>query len=307
MHKLTTPLAATLTAAVLAFAPSAAWAGDLAQVVSGDEQVAPAGEEITIDHGHVDLGLQVTDGHADFLARDDSAATPVWRALDDIVFEVGDNAQLTLPEDEAFSFVGADPGAQVWVVPQTEQAEVPWLGWNTQAPSLNESVDRGVTMEFLGHTGPGEFSMFLQNGGFEPPQLLWSTAEQKTDGFWVDLGTHTHANWVFSEPGIHQVRVRMSGEAKNGTGDMEDTADAAGHEVSAESVLTFAVGDGTDVAEAQATEWDESAAELSASAAASHSGLTGIPVWIWVLAGAGILVLLGAIALALRARGGHRD
>ena len=307
MHKLTTPLAATLTAAVLAFAPSAAWAGDLAQVVSGDEQVAPAGEEATIDHGHVDLGLQVTDGHADFLARDDSAATPVWRALDDIVFEVGDNAQLTLPEDEAFSFVGADPGAQVWVVPQTEQAEVPWLGWNTQAPSLNESVDRGVTMEFLGHTGPGEFSMFLQNGGFEPPQLLWSTAEQKTDGFWVDLGTHTHANWVFTEPGIHQVRVRMSGEAKNGTGDMGDTADAAGHEVSAESVLTFAVGDGTDVAEAQATEWDESAAELSASAATSNSGLTGIPVWIWVLAGAGILVLLGAIALALRARGGHRD
>lgn len=306
MHKLTTSLAATITAAVLAFAPSAAWAGDLAQVVSGDEQVAPAGEEVTIDHGHVDLGLQVTDGHADFLARDDSAATPVWRALDDIVFEVGDNAQLTLPEDEAFSFVGADPGAQVWVVPQTEQAEVPWLGWNTQAPSLNESVDRGVTMEFLGHTGPGEFSMFLQNGGFEPPQLLWSTAEQKTDGFWVDLGTHTHANWVFTEPGIHQVRVRMSGEAKNGTGDMGDTADAAGHEVSAESVLTFAVGDGTDVAEAQATEWDESAAELSASSA-SHSGLAGVPVWIWVLAGAGILVLLGAVALALRARGGHRD
>ena len=272
-------------------------------MVSGDEQVAPAGEEATIDHGHVDLGLQVIDGQADFLARDDSAATPVWRALDDIVFKVGDNAQLTLPEDEAFSFVGAEPGAQVWVVPQTEQAEVPWLGWNTQAPSLNESVDRGVTMEFLGHTGPGEFSMFLQNGGFEPPQLLWSTAEQKTDGFWVDLGTHTHANWVFTEPGIHQVRVRMSGEGKSGTG---DTAGAQGNEVSAESVLTFAVGDGTDVAEAQATEWDESAAELSASSA-SHSGLAGVPVWIWVLAGAGILVLLGAVALALRARGGHRD
>ena len=188
-------------------------------------------------------------------------------------------------------------------MPQTEQAEVPWLGWNTQAPSLNESVDRGVTMEFLGHTGPGEFSMFLQNGGFEPPQLLWSTAEQKTDGFWVDLGTHTHANWVFTEPGIHQVRVRMSGEGKSSTG---DTAGAQGNEVSAESVLTFAVGDGTDVAEAQATEWDESAAELSASSA-SHSGLAGVPVWIWVLAGAGILVLLGAVALALRARGGHRD
>lgn len=293
--RLMTTLAATLTAAALAIAPSAAWAGDLAQVVSAEEDVAAPGTETTIDHGHVDLGLQVIDGHADFLARDDSAEKPVWRELDDVVFDVSDDAQLTLPDDEAFSFVGADPGTQVWVVPQTEQANVPWLGWNTQAPSLNENVDRGVTMEFLGHQGPGEFSLFLQNGGFEPPQLLWSTADASTEGFWVDLGTHTHANWVFTEPGIHQVRVRMTGEG---------TGDSAGSEVSAEATLTFAVGGGTDVAEAQAAEWDDSAAATNAS---DSSAQGAVPVWVWALAGLGVLVLVVALIAAARTKGGRRD
>ena len=293
--RLMTALAATLTAACLAIAPSAAWAGDLAQVVSADEDVAAPGTETTIDHGHVDLGLQVIDGQANFLARDDSAEKPVWRELDDVVFDVSDDAQLTLPEDEAFSFVGADPGSHVWVVPQTEQADVPWLGWNTQAPSLNENVDRGLTMEFIGHQGPGDFSLFLQNGGFEPPQLLWSTADAATEGFWVDLGTHTHANWVFTEPGIHQVRVRMTGEG---------SGDSAGSEVSAEATLTFAVGNDTDVAEAQATEWDDSAEGMNADDSSSPGV---VPVWVWALAGLGVLVLVAALIAAARTKGGRRD
>ncbi|KKO80365.1 MULTISPECIES: choice-of-anchor M domain-containing protein [unclassified Corynebacterium] len=291
IHTLGTSLAATLTAAALAFAPVTAWAGDLAQVVSADEEVATPGTEATIDHGHVDLGLLLVDGQAQFLARDDSAATPVWRDPADVVFDVGDNAQLTLPEDKAFSFVGAEPGSQVWVVPQTEQADVPWLGWNTQAPSLTDNVDRGLTMEFLGHQGPGEFSLFLQNGGFEEPQLLWSTATGATDGFWVDLGTHTHANWVFSEPGIHQVRVRMSGQG---------AGESAGSDVAAEATLTFAVGAGTDVAQAHAAQWDPSAVSSDASAGAA------VPVWVWALAGAGLLVLVGAVFAVLRAKGGRR-
>lgn len=291
IHTLGTSLAATLTAAALAFAPVTASAGDLAQVVSADEEVAAPGTEATIDHGHVDLGLLLVDGQAQFLARDDSAATPVWRDPADVVFDVGDNAQLTLPEDKAFSFVGAEPGSQVWVVPQTEQADVPWLGWNTQAPSLTDNVDRGLTMEFLGHQGPGEFSLFLQNGGFEEPQLLWSTATGATDGFWVDLGTHTHANWVFSEPGIHQVRVRMSGQG---------AGESAGSDVAAEATLTFAVGAGTDVAQAHAAQWDPSAVSSDASAGAA------VPVWVWALAGAGLLVLVGAVFAVLRAKGGRR-
>lgn len=148
-------------------------------------------------------------------------------------------------------------------------------------------------MEFLGHQGPGEFSLFLQNGGFEEPQLLWSTATGDSEGFWVDLGTHTHANWVFTEPGIHQIRVRMSGEG---------AGESAGKEVAAEATLTFAVGDDADVAQAQAVEWDPNAE----SSATSGSMSASVPTWILVLAGVGVLVLIGAIIAVVRAKGGRR-
>ena len=167
-------------------------------------------------------------------------------------------------------------------MPQTEQAEVPWLGWNTQAPSLNESVDRGVTMEFLGHTGPGEFSMFLQNGGFEPPQLLWSTAEQKTDGFWVDLGTHTHANWVFTDPGVHLVGVRAV------------VKDNAGQVHTAEEVVRLTVGEGTDVNAA----FERDFAPADPSAGGVDSKLIAIITAVAVVV---IVAVLAAVA-ALRSR-----
>ena len=271
-------LATALTVLVTSVVPvPSAWAGDLAQVVSGDEEIAQPGTEAVIDHGHVDVGAQFIDGKAQFLARDDSAATPVWRDLNDVVFKVGDDAQLALPDDAQFDFVGGTPGQNVWVVPQTEQAGVPWVGWNTQSPSLVDAVDRGVTLEFLGHSGPGEFSLFLQNGGFEAPQVLWATAKQQQEGFWVDLNTHTHANWTFTEPGVHQVGVRFSGKTKDGS------------DFSTDGVLTFAVGNDTDVAEAQNTEWDPAAVNEKAD--------SGLAWWIWALVGLGALVLVGSVAM----------
>ncbi|WJY89613.1 choice-of-anchor M domain-containing protein [Corynebacterium confusum] len=281
-------LVAAAAVACLAAGPTAwpAQAGDLAQVVGGDEAVAPAGDEATIDHGHVDIGAQVIDGQAKFLARDDSAAAPVWRHLDDVVFRVGDAAQLTVPDGDDFSFVGAQGSSPVWTVPQTEIADVPWLGWNTQAPSLVETVDRGVDMEFLGHSGPGEFSLFLQNGGFEPPEVLWSTKAGKADSFWVDSGTHTHANWVFTDPGIHQVGIRLHAQTRSG------------EDLSTDGILTFAVGSAADADPAQAhqAQWDQAAARTGAEEGPA-------PHW---LIGAGLavaaLVAIAVVAVVLRRR-----
>lgn len=284
-------LAAAAAVACLAAGPAAwpAQAGDLAQVVEGNETIAPAGEEATIDHGHVDIGAQVVDGQAEFLARDDSEPAPVWRHLDDVVFRVGDAAQLTVPGDDEFSFVGAEGSSPVWTVPQTEIADVPWLGWNTQAPSLLEAVDRGVDMEFLGHSGPGEFSLFLQNGGFEPPEVLWSTQAGKADSFWVDSGTHTHANWVFTQPGIHQVGIRLHAQSRSG------------EELSADGILTFAVGADADVdlARAHQAQWDQAAARTGAENLPKPRWLIGVGV------AAAVLVALAVVAACLRRRRGH--
>ena len=49
----------------------------------------------------------------------------------------------------------------VHVVPQTENREVVWIGWNTQDPGVMEAIARGVTMNLLGVQGPGSVVVYL--------------------------------------------------------------------------------------------------------------------------------------------------
>lgn len=273
---------AIITAAMIAAAPvAAAQVPDndpaLQQVVGADEQVAPLGERAVIDAGHADLGPVFADGKMQFLVRDDTQDPPVWRHLEDVVFAVGDSARQTLPETDQFDFTGAKPGAEVWVIPQTEVAGVPWLGWNSQAPSLLERSANGMSLEFGGHEGPGQFSLFVQPGGFHEPQQLWNEQEPGTQSMWVEPNTHTHANWVFTEPGAHLVGVRATVEDQDGTVHTD------------EQVVRIAVG--VDPAEAADATFGEFRAEGQAGAEQQNNGLkTGL------LAGAGVL-LLALIAL----------
>lgn len=291
MNTLTKTLAAASTAALLALAPAAtlpAQAGDLSQVVKDDERVAPEGERTVIDQGHVDLGFVMTEDGPQLLARDDSQVQPVWRRLDDVVFQVGDSALQALPENDEFEFVGAGAGDSVWVVPQVEAPGVPWLGWNTQSPTLQDQVDRGVTMEVTGHSGDGEAALFLQNGGLEPPTILWSTTGAGEGDFWVDLNTHTHANWTFSQPGTHLVELTVSAEL------------VGGETVTASQAVRFAVGD-------SASTDDAFGASLPADAGAdSAESASGARPALYIGIGVAGLALL-ALVLFLTFRRSGRD
>lgn len=230
---------------------------NLEQTVTADETIAPAGETSVLRSGHIDLGPIFPNAEAPtdlaLLARDDTTETPVWRQPADVLFAVGNEAQQILPEGGAYDFTGKSSGEAVWALPQTQVDDVPWLGWNTQSPKVAETFDRGVTFEFLGHQGPGQFTVFLQAGGFGEPQVLWTSTKAEAQAIWVDLLTHTHANWVFTEPGIHLVKLRVKGQTKTG------------EELSAVSVLRFGVGD-YDEAAAFHTQWDEAAENASADA-----------------------------------------
>lgn len=219
----------TLAVAAATIIPQPVLAQDLGQTVDTNEIIAPLGDQQIIDHGHVDIGLIAVDSGLELKARDDTGEEPVWRDLDDVVFNVGDEAIQSLPDTNDYEFTGASAGGSVWVVPQTEVAGVPWLGWNTQHPTLLESTDQGVTMKILGHNGEGDLALFLQSGGFGAPEVLFSSTNHSTSEFFVELNSHVHANWTFTEPGIHQVLVEMATDS-----------------TASQAVLTFAVGAGTD-------------------------------------------------------------
>lgn len=162
--------------------------------------------ERVLETGHIDMGPKFDDGTWTFLIHDDVAkadadATSVWRYPDETVFRVLDQGKLEIPDDPAYSFIGAEPGSPVWVVPQTQNLELVWLGWNTQDPEVMKTIDRGITMSLTGVQGPGIVNVYLQSGTFGEPQVLWDSRKPETQPVWVDVNTHTHANWTFTEPG----------------------------------------------------------------------------------------------------------
>ncbi|MFB9618321.1 choice-of-anchor M domain-containing protein [Brooklawnia cerclae] len=264
-------LGAGLVAACLLAAPGTAWAEtadpNLQQTLSSDLAIVH-GDHV-IETGHVDMGPKFeADGTWRFLihddaARADAAATSVWRYPDETVLRVLDAGELTVPDDPAYSFIGADPGATVWVVPQTQNPEVVWLGWNTQDPDVMATIDRGITLSLTGVQGPGVVTTYLQSGSFGTPQLLWDSRVTDSQPVWVDVNTHTHANWVFTAPGVYLLRLTAEADLVDGS------------HVSDTQLIRFAVGTSTSVDEALAATW-QGDAEPSATTS-SDDGASGAP------------------------------
>ncbi|MBM9469331.1 choice-of-anchor M domain-containing protein [Nakamurella leprariae] len=228
---------APLLAAALLFGTSgvglATPTDGLDQTLSPDE-VSGTGRAV-LDSGHVDIGPRWQQDRMSIQIHDDTAVPSVWRQPSDVVMQVGDAATLTVPDDPAYEFLGTPAGAQVYVVPQTQQADVVWVGWNTQDPAVMERATVGATFTMHGVEGPGEVIVFLQSGNFGAPEVLWNSRQDGPQDLFVATNTHTHANWVFTEPGVYLV-------------DLEISADLSSGEVATDRApLRFAVGSGTDV------------------------------------------------------------
>ncbi len=244
-------LIAALTLSLLA-APTVAFADtdddpNLDQQIGEDQQIVH-GERV-LDAGHVDMGPRFVDGQWTFLIHDDVAkadanATSVWRYPDETVFHLLDDGQLPAPDDPAYAFLGAEPGQNVWVSPQTQNPDVVWVGWNTQDPDVMAQIDRGITLSLLEVQGPGILTVFLQSGSFGEPQLLFDSRVPDPQPVWVDVNTHTHANWAFTEPGVYLVELQASADLIDGS------------TVSDTQVLRFAVGTDTAPTDALAAAWD---------------------------------------------------
>ncbi|WP_051278473.1 choice-of-anchor M domain-containing protein [Actinotignum schaalii] len=233
----------------------------LTQTVSGDEQLAPAGTPVEISSGHVDMGPRLTDAGWDFLVRDDSGAAPVWRSVDDVVFRVGEAARMEVPATDAYSFIHASGPA--YVIPQQQLADVVWLGWNTQDPGVVSRVNGDVALTYGGHAGEGQFTAFVDSGNFSGPTLLWNSEVATSQPVHVSLNTHTHANWVFTQPGVHLVRLTVSAQLTDGT-QVEKTV-----------TLRFAVGANTSADDARAAQWPAGSDGAAASGSAADNAQAG--------------------------------
>ena len=251
-------LAVGIIALALGTAPARA-ADDpaLDQTVAADEEAST--ESTVIDTGHVDIGPRMVDGRWSVALRDDSGAHPVWRDPDRTVLRVSDAALMAAPTGSDYAFMGAQAGEQYYVVPQTQNPDVVWLGWNTQDPGVVSAIDRGATMRIGSVAGPGRTWMFLQDGTFGKPRLLVDGQSGQAQDVWVDASTHVHANWVFTAPGVYTAALTFSARTTDG------------QQLSASTTLRFAVGSQTSADEAFAAA-PAGAAEAGAAGSAGSAG-----------------------------------
>ena len=230
---------------------------DLAQSVAAHEEWSNEASEISV--GHVDLGPRLIDGQWRAGLRHDAESGAVWRDPNQTVLRVSDAAVMTAPDSADYPFLADVAGKPVYVVPQTQNPSVVWLGWNTQDPAVTATIDRGLTMRVGPVSGPGRAWLFLQSGTFGKPLLLADSGAAPGD-VWIDSGTHVHANWAFSAPGTYTATVTFLGTT------------TAGEAVSASTTLRFAVGDAASASEALAMAAPAAADAASAGASASSSG-----------------------------------
>ena len=277
---------------------------DLAQSVSAHEEWRGEASEISV--GHVDLGPRLIDGQWRAGLRHDAETGAVWRDPNQTVLRVNDAAIMTAPDSADYPFLADVAGKPVYVVPQTQNPNVVWLGWNTQDPAVTATIDRGLTMRVGPVSGPGRAWLFLQSGTFGKPLLLADSGAAPGD-VWIDSGTHVHANWAFSAPGTYTATVTFLGTT------------TAGEAVSASTTLRFAVGDAASASEALAMAAPAAASADGASASssgaapaasgaapassssASGAASGGLPDWAFlaiIAVAAASLLVIGALVVA---------
>ncbi|WP_374699907.1 choice-of-anchor M domain-containing protein [Microbacterium sp. B24] len=215
----------------------------------------------------------------------------------------------------------------MWQVPQTQNPDLIWLGWNTEAVSRANAAGP-VDWSLDGVAGPGRVTVYTSGvfGGVQNVVLDGAGSSSR-----IPLGVHAHANWAFSEEGVYRLRMTQtvtlaSGERSSDTatltiavGDVDPAQAVSGGSgcgVVSAAVLT------SDDAEAARRAAEQATAEAAAAAAAA-SGSAGtarvvgpeavrapqteaaaspVPVLLGVLGALLLAAGLGAGILAVRRR-----
>lgn len=283
-------LTAALLFPVVAPASAATTSDPLQQTLSADEPTLT--DRQVFDDGHIDIGPRWQDGMWSVQVHSGVSPDAEWRHPDDAVLQVADASRTPVPDDPTYDFLHTDAGTEVAVVPQTQQPGVVWVGWNTQDPAAMEQMRDGVTMALRGVQGPGDMVVYLQSGTLGAPQVLWDSTAQMPQDLFVDTNSHTHANWVFTKPGVYLVDLEVRATLKDGS------------TVSDTQPVRFAVGDGTSTDKAFSARYTAASTPAPSSSAQPEEG-TGPSdaVVLGVGVAAGILVLLVVVIVIVAVRG----
>lgn len=142
--------------------------------------------------GHQDLALVGNSGDLSFIARDDESGKDYTSG--DFYVEVGSNASF----DES---AGGDIPSSGWQIPQTQDPDIPWVGFNTSY--IDEDTAADATLSLTLHSGPdGGRMVGFQNSLGAAPTVLFDSENPDITWDYPDH-FHSHTGIIFTEPGAY--------------------------------------------------------------------------------------------------------
>lgn len=171
-------------------------------------------EVSVLKHGEADVEVAYEAGNLEFHVHDERTETEF--APEHVALQAGPAAWQTVPASAAFAFLG-QPGASLYVLPQTETPGVLFLGLAAGEVEAGVFMDDTLTVELVGVEGPGHLFYYAVDG-FGAPTVFFNSADglDAMDAVTVAVGAHAHRNWAFSEPGVYRITLQASGTLVSG-------------------------------------------------------------------------------------------
>ncbi|APT84792.1 TIGR03773 family transporter-associated surface protein [Corynebacterium aquilae] len=167
---------------------------------------------VELSDGHVDAFTVAAQGtELSLEVKEDITGLGVRHRPEDVVLRVNDAA---LSSDLA-----AQPeiGTSGYLLPLTQQPGLLWPGWDTL--EVSGTGFNAIDIVFDNVSGPGKVFLFSQkNFSQDLVPLLSDGRLELTSGSVRHQAepAHTHAYWMFTEPGIYTMDVRAEGDGPAG-------------------------------------------------------------------------------------------
>ncbi|TDC30061.1 hypothetical protein E1211_24940 [Micromonospora sp. 15K316] len=177
---------------------------------------AQAQEGVVLSRGHTDaVDVHYEDGQLRLKVHDDTVQPSTTRDPRDVTFQVLPQAAVEVPDLAEYAFLGP-AGSTIWLLPMTQDPNLLWPGWNTT--TLQAGVFQGdkVRLSLVNVAGPGRVSVFMTDPVGQP-LIKFRSDDGLPDAIDVPIGTHAHANWVFSALGSYTLTFRADATLSNGT------------------------------------------------------------------------------------------
>ncbi len=163
--------------------------------------------ELTLHRGHVDVfHVSASGGQLKLDLREDVTGQHQTHDPKDVLLEVGENTKTDVTAGVA------QIGESGYLLPQTQEADKLWPGWDTN--DVKSGGFDAVDITFEEVDGPGEVYLFQQKGFGDVASVLAGGELALTPGSVIEQEepSHVHTNWLFTKPGTYTMTVKASAD-----------------------------------------------------------------------------------------------